>query len=455
MASSKPSLPKGTRDFGPKEAARRSYLIQVIRQNFVKYGFSQIETPALELLSTLAGKYGEEGDKLLYKIRSNKNLRDKLSAEQVEILDNIYKFWLPQKSDLALHYDLTVPFARFVVQHQHEITFPFRRFQIQPVWRADRPQKGRYREFYQCDADIIGSDGLWNEAELTLLIHDVFADLKYDGFLLKINHREILMALARCAGLEGKEMPFCVVIDKLDKIGREAVVAELLTLGATEEQLSPVLNLFDLTVDNAQKLEMLTALLGENKGIAELNTYFALLAATGKSLRIELDFSLARGLSYYTGVIFEVKATDVQIGSITGGGRYDNLTGVFGLPGISGVGISFGLDRIYDVLDARSLFPEGLQTSTQLLITHLDEACMVHGAGLLQQLRAAGIASELYPDVSKFKKQMNYADKKQIPWVMVIGATEMETGQYGLKDMRKGTQESLALTEIIHQLQKD
>ena len=446
MATSKPSLPKGTRDFGPEQSAKRSYIIDTIKKNFLKYGFSQIETPAMEQLSVLTGKYGDEGDQLLFKIV---NSGDYLKKSTIKDYEAGSAHLLPKISEKGLRYDLTVPFARFVVMNQHEITFPFKRFQVQPVWRADRPQKGRYREFYQCDADIVGSNSLLNEAELTMLIHDVYADLGYQGFVLKINHREILMELATYAGLKGKEMPFCVVIDKLDKIGQDKVLAELIELGADESKLSDVLNVFNNSEDSTSKLSLIEKLIGNNRGTNELSAYFNFLNAYEQNnLKIELDFSLARGLSYYTGMIFEVKATDVQIGSITGGGRYDNLTGVFGMEGTSGVGISFGLDRIYDVLEELNLFPSTLAQSSDILIVHFDEQCMTHGLGLLQKLRSTGIRAEIFPESTKMKKQFNYADKQDIPYVLVIGSDEIANKKYSLKNMKDGTQEMLSIEQI-------
>ncbi len=450
MATSKPSLPKGTRDFGPEQSAKRSYIIDTIKKNFLKYGFSQIETPAMEQLSVLTGKYGDEGDQLLFKIVNSGDFLKKSNTQDYEAGSGQL---LPKISEKGLRYDLTVPFARFVVMNQHEITFPFKRFQVQPVWRADRPQKGRYREFYQCDADIVGSNSLLNEAELTMLIHDVYSDLGYKGFVLKINHREILMELARYAGLKGKEMPFCVVIDKLDKIGQEKVTEELIGLGANESKLADILNVFNFIHDNISKIALIENLIGSNRGSSELSEYFNYLNAYEQGeLKIELDFSLARGLSYYTGIIFEVKATDVQIGSITGGGRYDNLTGVFGMEGTSGVGISFGLDRIYDVLEELNLFPSALAQSSDVLIAHFDEQCMYHGLGLLQKLRSSGLRAEIFPESTKMKKQFNYADKKDIPFVLVIGSDEIANKKYSLKNMKDGSQEMLSIDQITEAL---
>lgn len=457
MSSSKPSIPKGTRDFGPEEAAKRAYIIDVIRKNFIKYGFSPLETPAMEQLAVLTGKYGDEGDQLLFKILNSGDYLKKTNPSDYESGSS---HLLPLISEKGLRYDLTVPFARFVVQNQHTVTFPFKRFQIQPVWRADRPQRGRYREFLQCDADIVGSDSLWNEAELTLLIHDVFKELRYDGFILKINHRQLLNGMAEYVGLKGKEMPFCIIIDKLDKIGNEQVLSELQAIGADPDKLSTIFKLFGkapgTSRSNSEKLDQIRQLLGENTATEELDRYFNYLqAAAGKGLRVEMDFSLARGLTYYTGMIFEVKATDVAIGSITGGGRYDNLTGVFGLDGISGVGISFGLDRIYDVLEEKNLFPGQLTSSVDVLITHFDEAAFLHGLTLLSELRNAGICAEIYPDQVKIKKQFAYADKKMIPFVVVIGTEEIRTKAYALKNMKSGEQRALSPEQLINALKSD
>ncbi len=451
MSISKPSIPKGTRDFGPEESAKRSYIIDTITKNFIKYGFQKIETPTMEQLSVLTGKYGDEGDQLIFKVL---NSGDYLKKSNLDDFNSGSGALLPKISEKGLRYDLTVPFARFVVQNQHQISFPFKRFQIQPVWRADRPQKGRYREFYQCDADIIGSDSLWNEAELTLLIHDVFTDLGYQNFQLKINHRKVLNALANYVGLSGKEVPFCVTIDKLDKIGKDKVEEELITLGASKEQLYNLFNLFENQNETLIKIDALNTVIGENQGIQELEQFQSYLAASGKQdLQIDLDFSLARGLTYYTGMIFEVKATDVQIGSITGGGRYDDLTGVFGLNGISGVGISFGLDRIYDVLEDRNLFPQSLSQSSDVLIAHFDEESFKHGLLLLSKMRKKNIKAEIYPESAKIKKQFNYADKKSIRNVLVIGADEILSEMYAFKDMKDGSQVKLPFDKILTQLQ--
>ena len=453
MSSSKPSIPKGTRDFGPEESSKRTYIMDVIKSNFKKYGFNQIETPTMEMLSTLTGKYGDEGDQLLFKIV---NSGDYLGDATEEDFKNGSKAMLPKISEKGLRYDLTVPFARYVVQHRNDITFPFKRFQMQPVWRADRPQKGRYREFYQCDADIIGSDSIWNEANLTLLIHDVFQELNYDQFLLKINHRDILNGLAGYAGLGGKEIPFCVSIDKLDKIGEVKVKEELLALGADASKIEKLFELFNINLQGKEKVEKIIDCLGGRKGTDEILSYFDYLEKTALlNLKIDLDFSLARGLTYYTGMIFEVKATDVQIGSICGGGRYDNLTGVFGLEGVSGVGISFGLDRIYDVLSEKNLFPQSVNNTLSLIILHLDEPAFMHGLELLKALRASDIACEIYPDIAKPKKQFSYVDKLGCPYSIVIGSDEIESKKYTLKNMKSGNQQALELAEIIALLKSE
>ncbi|WP_258104745.1 histidine--tRNA ligase [Marinoscillum sp. MHG1-6] len=453
MSTQKPSIPKGTRDFGPEESSRRNYIMDIIKSNFKLYGFSQIETPAIENLSTLTGKYGDEGDKLLFKII---NSGDYLKNVTTDDLEGGSQQMLSKISEKGLRYDLTVPFARFVVQHRNDITFPFKRFQIQPVWRADRPQKGRYREFYQCDADIVGTDSLWNEVNLTMLIQDVFRDLKYEQITIKINHRDILSKLASFVGLPGQEIPFCVAIDKLDKIGDEKVTEELIGLGADSAKIAELFEIFGKEDSSASKLEAIASILGSSRGIDELKDYFKFLKlAGGSDANVELDFSLARGLTYYTGVIFEVKANDVKIGSICGGGRYDNLTGVFGMENVSGVGISFGLDRIYDVLTEKNLFPTSVNQPVDALILHFDQESFEHGLGLLAKMRSAGITCEIYPDVIKIKKQFNYADKIGIPYTIVIGSEEIKTGKYAFKNMKSGEQQTLDINEIIQLIQND
>ena len=432
----KPSIPKGTRDFGQIEMARRNYIFDTIKSVFSLYGFQQIETPAMENLSTLMGKYGEEGDKLLFRIQN--------SGEKAALA--------PEK---GLRYDLTVPFARYVVQHREELQFPFKRFQIQPVWRADRPQKGRYREFYQCDVDVIGSDSLIGELELIQIVEEVYRRLGI-RVCLHINNRKILAGIAEVIGAPDKMIDITVAIDKLDKIGVEAVNKELEERGLDAEQvakLQPILNLSGSTQD---KLTALRGILAESetgmKGIAEMEEVFRLIEATGVQLNIELDLCLARGLNYYTGAIFEVKALDAQIGSITGGGRYDNLTGIFGLPNVSGVGISFGADRIYDVLTELDLFPKELQSATKVLFATFGQEELRYALTWVKALRAQGVAVEVYPEPAKMKKQMGYADAKQIPYVAIVGGDEMASNTVMLKNMATGEQRQVALAELIGNL---
>ena len=432
----KPSIPKGTRDFGQVEMARRNYIFDTIKGVFSLYGFQQIETPAMENIGTLMGKYGEEGDKLLFRIQN--------SGEKANLA--------PEK---GLRYDLTVPFARYVVQHREEISFPFKRYQIQPVWRADRPQKGRYREFYQCDVDVIGSDSLIGELELIQIVEEVYKRLGIN-VCLHINNRKILAGIAEVIGAPDKMVDITVAIDKLDKIGVEAVNAELVERGLNEEQvdkLQPILNLSGTTTE---KLTALKTILANSetglKGVAELEEVFQLLENVDCRLNIELDLCLARGLNYYTGAIFEVKALDVQMGSITGGGRYDNLTGIFGLPGVSGVGISFGADRIYDVLTELDLFPKELQSATQVLFATFGTNELSYALKWAKELRAHNIAVEVYPEPTKMKKQMGYADDKQIPYVAIVGGNEMETNTVMLKEMSSGAQQQVTLEELVKSL---
>ena len=447
----KPSLPKGTRDFGPIQTKKREYIIEKIKSQFRRYGFQGIETPTMENLSVLTGKYGEEGDQLLFKVLNSGDYLSKASPDDIE---GGSKKLLPKIAEKGLRYDLTVPFARFVVSNQNELALPFKRFQIQPVWRADRPQKGRYREFYQCDADIIGTKSEWNEVELTLLLHDVFVELKLTDFVLKINHREILFGLAKWCGAEGSEIPFCATIDKLDKVPREQIAKELLGLGCDESKIEQLLPLLVNDEGNQEKIQRLSSLIGSNNGLEVINRYFELLDTfSDRQFQIELDWGLARGLSYYTGMIYEVKPTSVKMGSISGGGRYDDLTGIFGLPNVSGIGISFGLDRIYDVLEELNLFPEQVATTTQVLITHFDTSSFTHGLQLLESIRKSGIPADIYPDISKIKKQMTYANKLGVPFVITIGSSEIESGLYTFKDMKSGEQQNLNLESIIKQLQ--
>ncbi|MEQ9404001.1 MAG: histidine--tRNA ligase [Cyclobacteriaceae bacterium] len=449
MSKNRPSLPKGTRDFGPEISARRNYIIDRIRHNFRKYGFSQLETPSMENLSTLTGKYGDEGDQLIFKIL---NSGDFLSKTTEEDYKKGSRHIASKISEKGLRYDLTVPFARYVVMNQNDITFPFKRFQIQPVWRADRPQKGRYREFYQCDADIIGSNTAWNEAELTLMIGEVFSDLMLDDYVIKINHREILFQLAKYVGLEGKEIPFCAEIDKLDKIGVDKVMENVIEIGADNERLKELTELFNET-NSEEALSKARTLIGQNKGIDDVSEFFEILGQFEKrNVKVELDLSLARGLSYYTGIIFEVKPTSVEMGSICGGGRYDDLTGIFGLGDLSGVGISFGLDRIYDVISELNLFPEEVTQTVDVLILHFNKENQKHGQKLVMELRENGIKAELYPDQVNIKKQFNYADKVKVPTVVIIGDDEMSTGNYSVKNMVSGDQEKHKINELIQLL---
>ena len=428
----KPSIPKGTRDFGQLEMARRNYIFDTIKSVFSLYGFQQIETPAMENLSTLMGKYGEEGDKLLFRIQN--------SGEKAALA--------PEK---GLRYDLTVPFARYVVQHREEISFPFKRFQIQPVWRADRPQKGRYREFYQCDVDVIGSDSLIGELELIQIVEEVYRRLGIN-VCLHINNRKILAGIAEVIGAPDKIIDITVAIDKLDKIGIDAVNTELKERGLLEDQVSklqPILNLSGTTLEKLTALKTILANSGIGlKGVEEMEIVFDELSIVNCQLSIELDLCLARGLNYYTGAIFEVKALDAQIGSITGGGRYDNLTGIFGLPNVSGVGISFGADRIYDVLTELNLFPKTLQSTTQILFAAFGDAELTYALKWAKELRQAGKAVEVYPEPAKMKKQMSYADAKQIPFVAIVGGDEMVQNKVMLKNMTTGEQKLVTLEEL-------
>ena len=428
----KPSIPKGTRDFGQLEMARRNYIFDTIKSVFSLYGFQQIETPAMENLSTLMGKYGEEGDKLLFRIQN--------SGEKAALA--------PEK---GLRYDLTVPFARYVVQHREEISFPFKRFQIQPVWRADRPQKGRYREFYQCDVDVIGSDSLIGELELIQIVEEVYRRLGIN-VCLHINNRKILAGIAEVIGAPDKIIDITVAIDKLDKIGIDAVNTELKERGLLEDQISklqPILNLSGTTLEKLTALKTILANSGIGlKGVEEMEIVFDELSIVNCQLSIELDLCLARGLNYYTGAIFEVKALDAQIGSITGGGRYDNLTGIFGLPNVSGVGISFGADRIYDVLTELNLFPKALQSTTQILFAAFGDTELTYALKWAKELRQAGKAVEVYPEPAKMKKQMSYADAKQIPFVAIVGGDEMAQNKVMLKNMTTGEQKLVTLEEL-------
>lgn len=446
----KPSIPKGTRDFGPVEMAKRNYIFNTIREVYALYGFRQIETPAMENLSTLMGKYGEEGDKLLFKILNSGDFRSGISAEAYSS-DSAARL-AARFCEKGLRYDLTVPFARYVVQHRDELQMPFKRFQIQPVWRADRPQKGRYREFYQCDADVVGSDSLLNEVELMQIVDEVFTRFGI-RVCIKINNRKILTGIAEIIGEADKIVDITVAIDKLDKIGLDKVNDELRAVGLSEEAVEKLQPIIALSGSNEEKLETMRRVLAESetglKGVEEVAFVLETLKNSQLHNEIELDLTLARGLNYYTGCIFEVKALDVQIGSITGGGRYDNLTGIFGMPGLSGVGISFGADRIYDVLGQLDLYPQETQSGVQLLFINFGAAEAAHCLRLAAQARLAGIATEVYPDSVKMKKQMSYANAHNVPFVALVGETEMAEGRITLKNMTTGEQQSLTIEEAV------
>lgn len=446
----KPSIPKGTRDFGPVEMAKRNYIFNTIREVYALYGFRQIETPAMENLSTLMGKYGEEGDKLLFKILNSGDFRSGISAEDYSS-DSAARL-AARFCEKGLRYDLTVPFARYVVQHRDELQMPFKRFQIQPVWRADRPQKGRYREFYQCDADVVGSDSLLNEVELMQIVDEVFTRFGI-RVCIKINNRKILTGIAEIIGEADKIVDITVAIDKLDKIALDKVNDELRAVGLSEEAVEKLQPIIALSGSNEEKLETMRRVLAESetglKGVEEVAFVLETLKNSQLHNEIELDLTLARGLNYYTGCIFEVKALDVQIGSITGGGRYDNLTGIFGMPGLSGVGISFGADRIYDVLGQLDLYPQETQSGVQLLFINFGAAEAAHCLRLAAQARLAGIATEVYPDSVKMKKQMSYANAHNVPFVALVGETEMAEGRITLKNMTTGEQQSLTIEEAV------
>lgn len=456
MAQIKPSLAKGTRDFSPKEMKKRNYIFSTIRRTFQKYGYNEIQTPSFENLNTLTGKYGEEGDQLIFKILNSGDFKRKTSAEEYAVLDA--QKLTGRFSDKALRYDLTVPFARYVVMHQHEITFPFKRYQIQPVWRADRPQRGRYREFFQCDADVVGTESLLNEAEFVVIYKEVLLQLGLKDFSIKLNNRKILSGIAEMIGQEELIIPMTVAIDKLDKIGPEGVKKELTEKGFSSEQLSKLEPIFNFQGDNSDKLSKLKGLLASSEigrtGIQELERVLSYLEKLNpESLAyLELDITLARGLNYYTGSILEVKTNEVAMGSIGGGGRYDDLTGMFGLKGISGVGISFGADRIYDVLEELDLFPKQNMTNTEVLITNFNQVAEEYALPILQKLRDLGIRTELYPSYSKLKKQFSYADSKEIPWVLIIGEQEIQNGMLSLKNMQNGEQISLNQEDLYKRI---
>lgn len=451
----KPSIPKGTRDFSPVEMARRNYIFDTIKDAFRLFGYQQIETPAMENLSTLMGKYGEEGDKLLFKILNSGDCF-KSTCDQELIERNIPRL-TAKICEKGLRYDLTVPFARFVVQNRNDLQMPFKRFQIQPVWRADRPQKGRYREFYQCDADVVGSDSLLNEVELLSLIDYVMGRFGI-RVAVKINNRKVLSGIAETIGAADKLIDITVAIDKIDKIGIDNVNAELREKGLDETQIERLRPLLELQGTNAEKLDVLDRLFADSetgrKGVEELREVLAGIDAIGHKSAIELDVSLARGLNYYTGTIIEVKALDVEIGSITGGGRYDNLTGVFGMPGLSGVGISFGADRIYDVLNQLNLYPEDVSSAVDVIFLNLGSAEAMRSLLLAAALRREGVSAEVYPDPVKMKKQLTYANTKGIPYVAIIGESELEKGVVTLKDMAGGCQCELTPDALVAQLKK-
>ena len=446
----KPSIPKGTRDFSPAEMAKRNYIFDTIKDVYALYGYQQIETPSMETLQTLMGKYGEEGDKLLFKILNSGDFIGKLPANEF-VSDNVLKL-AANICEKGLRYDLTVPFARYVVMHRDELQMPFKRYQIQPVWRADRPQKGRYREFYQCDADVVGSDSLLNEVELVQIIDTVFTKFGIN-VQIKLNNRKILAGIAEYIGQPDKIIDITVAIDKLDKVGVEAVNAEMLANGITQDAVDKLQPILTMSGTNVEKLETIAQTIGTSeiglKGVEETRFILEKIEAVGLKNELQLDLTLARGLNYYTGAIFEVKAKDVAIGSITGGGRYDNLTGIFGMPGLSGVGISFGADRIYDVLNTLDLYPQNAIQATQVLFINFGEAEADYCLPIAGQIRAAGISVELYPDCAKMKKQMAYANAKGIPFVVLAGESEINQGKVTLKNMLSGDQQLVSTEELI------
>lgn len=450
---SSPSIPKGTRDFSPLEMARRNYIFDAIRSVFKLHGYQPIETPAMENLSTLMGKYGEEGDKLLFKILNSGNYLS-------DVPDETYTGkeagkMLKHISEKGLRYDLTVPFARFVVQHNNEITFPFKRYQIQPVWRADRPQKGRYREFYQCDVDVIGSNSLLYEVEMVSIAAEIFNKLGISITIL-MNNRKILSGIAEVIGESARITDITVAIDKLDKIGQEGVNKELAEKGLSEATIAKLQPILGLQGENLEKLDQLSVILAGSetglKGIDEMRTIFTFINALKPKARVEIDLTLARGLNYYTGAIIEIKANDVQMGSISGGGRYDDLTGIFGLKGMSGIGISFGADRIYDVMNELKLFPANTEQATTVLLVNFGGPEQLESLKLLHELHEAGISAEIYPEAAKMKKQFGYADNKKIPYTIIIGPDEAATGLYQLKNMLTGEQHKIKASEIIELL---
>ena len=451
MSIPKPTIPKGTRDFGPLQMARRNYIFDIIKKTFRLFGYQQLETPAMENLTTLTGKYGEEGDMLLYKILNSGNFLKNVSPEDLESGPGQV---LPKMAEKGLRYDLTVPFARYVVMNQNGITFPFKRFQIQPVWRADRPQKGRYREFYQCDADVVGTQSLVCEAEYLLMIKRVFSELKIPDYRININNRKILTGFAQIIGEPGREGELCVAIDKMDKIGWDKVREELGQRGFSDIAVQKLVPIVGLGEGNQERISFLKDFLSESPigltGLRELEKVMQLLTGLGDNgAAVTFNPMLARGLSYYTGAIFELQVNNVSIGSLGGGGRYDNLTGVFGLKDVSGVGFSFGVDRIYDVLEELGLFPEEQAEGTRVMVGHFDEEGIKHGLAALSAIREAGIAAEIYPDEAKLKKQFNYADKKNIPYVLMVGPEEIAQGKFTLRNMKTGEQKMIPLAEVI------
>ena len=449
----KPSIPKGTRDFGPIEMAKRNYIFDTIREVYGLYGFQQIETPAMETLQTLMGKYGEEGDKLLFKVLNSGDFMGKLTDQELQERNSLHL--AAKLCEKGLRYDLTVPFARYVVMHRDELQLPFKRYQIQPVWRADRPQKGRYREFYQCDADVVGSDSLLNEVELMQIVDTVFTRFGI-RVQIKINNRKILTGIAEVIGAADKIVDITVAIDKLDKIGIDNVNAELREDGLSEDQIAKLQPIISLSGTNEEKLKTIAQVLDGSetgkKGVEETEYILSILHAVGLKNEIQLDLTLARGLNYYTGAIFEVKALDVEMGSITGGGRYDNLTGIFGMPGLSGVGISFGADRIYDVLNTLDLYPKDSMSTTQILFINFGEKETAYCLPIIDKVRKEGIHAEIYPDAAKMKKQMSYANAKQIPFVALAGENEMKEGKITLKNMETGEQQMVTPEELIGRL---
>jgi len=460
MATTKPTLPKGTRDFSPEEMVKRNFIFDTIKSVFRKFGYQEIQTPSMENLETLTGKYGDEGDKLIFKILNSGDFLAKVSPEELQTTDA--KKLTSKVSEKALRYDLTVPFARYVVAHQNDISLPFKRFQIQPVWRADRPQKGRYREFYQCDADVVGSESLLNEAEFVLIYQEALSKLGLRDFSILINNRKILSGIAEIIGKPELIIDMTVAIDKLDKIGFDGVCKELLERGFTQNDIEKLQPIIELKGSNSEKILALKKVLAHSeigqKGVEELESIFNYIHqlqapnTTSPAPNVELDITLARGLNYYTGAIFEVKSNEVAMGSIGGGGRYDDLTSMFGLKNLSGVGISFGADRIYDVLEELGAFPKNTNETTKVLISNFDETAEKFALPLLSQLRAAGIATELYPEAAKLKKQLGYADAKRIPYVLLIGDEEMASGLLSLKNMESGEQSTLTIQAILAQL---